>query len=115
MKLEDIHQSLFINGIECTFFVKDKKERIYINSSQVYTQYIEKHSESFVVLVFLKTKNFGEIYTKEEHKECFEQRDKLIDELNALSIGIEFVGSKPRKEDVPIKSALNDLFAGGAK
>lgn len=115
MKIEDIQQSLFINGQDCTLFVRDKKERIYINSSQVFTQYIEKSDDSFIVFVYLKAKTFGELYTKAEHKECFDQRDKLIDELNALGLGVEFVGSKPRKEDVPIKSALNDLFAGGAK
>lgn len=115
MKLEEIQQSLFISGQDCTHFVKEKKERIYINSSQVFTQYIERHDDSFVVFVYLKAKTWGEAYTRAEHKECFDQRDKLIDELNALNIGVEFVASKPRKEDAPIKSALTELFTGGAK
>lgn len=99
-RLKTVFQSIINNdsltrsGMEFNHYIKEGKNKIYINdSSKVFTQYIDEREGKLSLKVFLASKTFGEKYTKEEFSQCTERRSELVEVLNMARIGLNFDAS----------------------
>lgn len=88
------NDSLTRSGMEFNHYTKEGKDKIYINdSTKTFSQYIDEKYGKLSVKVFLASKKFGDSYSKEEFKKCFERRSDLVQALNKASIGVNFDAS----------------------
>ncbi|MEL4177731.1 hypothetical protein [Roseateles sp. PN1] len=85
-----IAENLLMNGFKGKVWEKEGKKRLYLEND-TFTQYIELESGENVVKVFLKDKKFGDPYTVEDKKKCFDRRSDLVNELNLKGLGQTFV------------------------
>lgn len=108
MELSYIAQNILAKGKKIE--IKDEKARIYINDSQKFFKYLQfKEDGSVKIMIFLKNKKFEEPYQKSEWRECFLERDKTVQELNSLSIGLTFDNDGIARDINPIDE-FDEIF-----
>ena len=88
------NDSLTRSGLEVNNYSKNGKAKIYINDScKIFTQYIDERDGKLALKVFLASKKFEDIYSKDEYKQCFDRRTELVQQLNKSDIGVSFDSS----------------------
>lgn len=108
MEITFIAQNILLKGKKIE--IKEEKARVYINDNPNFFKYLQfKEDGTIKIMIFLKNKKFEEPYQKSEWRECFLERDRTVQELNTLEIGIKF-NNDGIAQDVQSIDNLDEIF-----
>lgn len=88
MNILDLNEELQEKGIKTSLY--EDKGKIYLPGSKKFQEYLVDVRGDFYIKVYLRKKKFGESYTTPENRECFERREEIVSELNALDLSVHF-------------------------
>lgn len=91
MNINQLLEGLAVNNMKCKLY--EKKNRVYLQNGKnhKFNEYIQENEDgTFSIRVYLVDKEFGDKYSPEEWKVCFQQRDKLVEKINGFALGIAF-------------------------